>query len=56
MDTVPNKATEFRLVNRLRDAQKVRERNRSGKPLMLSNGQSCGHYPSNFLSLSRASY
>jgi len=56
MDAVPNKATKFRLVNRLRDAQKVRDRKRSGQHLVLSNGRSCGHYPSNFLSLSRESY
>jgi hypothetical protein len=47
MDAVPNKATKFRLVNCLRDAQRARERNRSGQPLVLSSDRSCGHYPSN---------
>ena len=53
---VPNKSRKFRLVNRLRDAQRVRERKRSGQPLLLSNDRSCGHYPSNFVSFSRGSY
>ena len=53
---MPNKSRKFRLVNRLRDSQRVRERKRSGQPSVLSNDRSCGHYPSKFVSLSRESY
>jgi len=55
MDAVPNKATKFRLVNRLRDAQRARGRNCSRQLLVLSSDRSCDLFVK-LVSLSRESY
>jgi transposase len=47
---VPNKSTVSRLVNRFRDTGSVQDRNRSGRPLVLSDDSL--DFVSNFVALS----